>query len=193
MKRGLNIMLIMCAVLAMLSCSKTKSYTDRLNDQKKAINKLIAAENFEILYDYPKDGVFGPNQFVKLSSGVYMNVVDSGNGNRATMYKTHVLSRFTVQYVGDTATISNYGPHSNGISPVEFQYGYYDSAIVGSVITGEEQNLNSVMSEGFQTALQYVGDQAIVKLIVPFQVGSTVQSQVYQALYFQVVQYKFLE
>ena len=51
MKKGFNILLILCAALVAISCSKTKSYTDMLKDEKKAINRLIDENDFEILKD----------------------------------------------------------------------------------------------------------------------------------------------
>ena len=41
MKKGFNILLILCAALVAISCSKTKSYTDMLKDEKKAIERFI--------------------------------------------------------------------------------------------------------------------------------------------------------
>ena len=41
MKKGFNILLILCVALVAISCSKTKSYTDMLKDEKKAIERLI--------------------------------------------------------------------------------------------------------------------------------------------------------
>ena len=58
MKKGFNILLILCAALVAISCSKTKSYTDMLKDEKKAIERLIDANDFEILDDFPKDSIF---------------------------------------------------------------------------------------------------------------------------------------
>ena len=40
MKKGFNILLILCAALVAISCSKTKSYTDMLKDEKEAIERL---------------------------------------------------------------------------------------------------------------------------------------------------------
>ena len=57
MKKGFNILLILCATLVAISCSKTKSYTDMLKDEKKAINRLIDENDFEILKDFPEDSV----------------------------------------------------------------------------------------------------------------------------------------
>ena len=51
MKKGFNILLILCAALVAISCSKTKSYTDMLKDEKKAIERFIDDKGLEILDD----------------------------------------------------------------------------------------------------------------------------------------------
>ena len=76
MKKGFNILLILCAALVAISCSKTKSYTDMLKDEKKAINRLIDENDFEILKDFPEDSVFKENQFVRLENGTYLNIIE---------------------------------------------------------------------------------------------------------------------
>ena len=82
MKKGFNILLILCAALVAISCSKTKSYTDMLKDEKKAINRLIDENDFEILKDFPEDSVFKENQFVELENGTYLNIIEKGTRQR---------------------------------------------------------------------------------------------------------------
>ena len=93
MKKGFNILLILCAALVAISCSKTKSYTDMLKDEKKAINRLIDENDFEILKDFPEDSVFKENQFVELENGTYLNIIEKGTSQRAVQYKTKILYR----------------------------------------------------------------------------------------------------
>lgn len=200
MKKGFNILMIVCAALLALSCNKTKSYTDMLKDQKKAIERLIDKEGFEILKDFPKDSVFGEKQFVELENGVYLNIIDKGTNERA-VYGTKILYRCTMYYpmnpvyidardsynrlitpygyylVSDSTYISsNYGPHSNGTSPYSFTYGDYTSSNVG---------------EGLMTPLQYVGDRAKVKLIVPFKRGLPADNSNGEPAYYEILEYKF--
>lgn len=49
MKKGFYILMILCAALMVVSCDKTKSYTERLKDERKAIDRLIDHEGFKIL------------------------------------------------------------------------------------------------------------------------------------------------
>lgn len=190
MKKGFNILLIVCAALLTLSCSKTKSYTDMLKAEKKAINRLIAEEGIEVLKDFPKDTLFGENQFVLLDNGVYMNIVDRGNDERAVLNKTVILSRFTADFfTEDSVVVSNYGPNSNGTPPVEFVYG--SAQATGTPMTYDESILFSLVSEGMQVGLQYVGHKGKVKLIVPFKVGRYDDQNAGRPVYYEILEYKF--
>ncbi|OAV66688.1 hypothetical protein Barb6_02539 [Bacteroidales bacterium Barb6] len=190
MKKGLSIAGILCVVLAVVSCSDTPSYTDRLNDERKAINRLMDENDFVVIKDYPKNGAFKDNEFYKMENDVYINVVDTGNGSRAVSGAT-VYCRFSVNFffldsAKYTTHVSNYGPHSNGTSPVEFRYGSY-AAIIQD---GGTNGLESLMSEGLQSGLQYVGDRGKVKLIVPFKVGSQEDNSNFHPVFFEMVEYK---
>ena len=181
MKKGFNILLIACAVLMVVSCDKTKSYTDMLKAEKKAINRLIDEENFDILDEYPANGVFGPKQFVKLDNGVYLNVIDSGNGNRAVLGKTTVLCRFSgVSIMEDSLSFNNF---RTGTWPVEFKFGLYTAI--------DSNPYNEFLSEGLATGLSYVGDSSYVQLIVPFKVSSDYYRNLGYPLYFSKVRYIF--
>lgn len=189
MRKGFNILLIFGMVLVAMACgNKTKSYTDMLNAEKKAINNLISSEGLEILKNYPSDGVFKENQFVKLANDVYINVVDTGNGNRAELYQTDVYARFRANFIRhDSVILSNYGPNSNGTFPVEFKYGYY------SATTSTGDGLSDLVSEGMQLGLEFVGDGGKVKLIVPFKRGSSWQQYEGDPVYFEILEYKFVD
>ena len=189
MKKGFNILLILCTALVAISCSKTKSYTDMLKDEKKAINRLIDENDFEILKDFPEDSVFKENQFVELENGTYLNIIEKGTSQRAVQYKTKILYRCNVSYPMDSAYINstpyyiqNYGPHSNGTSPWEFTYGDYAS-----------QANPYLVSEGLQEPLKYVGDRAKVKLIVPFKRGTCNDQSNGEPAYYEILEYIFEE
>ena len=53
-----------------------------LKDEKKAINRLIDENDFEILKDFPEDSVFKENQFVELENGTYLNIIEKGTRQR---------------------------------------------------------------------------------------------------------------
>ncbi len=198
MKKGFNILLILCAGLMVMSCgNKTKSYTDMLKAQNKAIDRLFDANGFVEIKDFPKDSKFKDNEFYKMSNDVYIQVVDTGNGNRAIQYSTIIMARFTAHRFTLDSTqyrtrYSNYGEGSNGTSPVEFVYGY--TTVRAQAATTENQSaMESFMSEGLQVGLQYVGENGKVKLIVPFKRGSSTDNDNGLPVYFEEMQYKFLK
>ncbi|CAK7021039.1 MAG: hypothetical protein PARBB_01378 [Parabacteroides distasonis] len=195
MKKGFNILLILCAALVAISCSKTKSYTDMLKDEKKAIERLIDENDFEILDDFPKDSIFKENQFVKLENGVYLNIIDKGSDQRAVQYKTKILYRCNMRFFMNADTvIGNYGPHSNGTLPypsnginsVPFTYGEYSSSSMYELSY-------SFVSEGIQEPLKYVGDRAKVKIIVPFKRGTYYDQSKGLPVYYEILEYIFEE
>jgi len=152
------------------SCGrKVKSFKQWKKEEKEAIDALIAKEGFEILNKYPANGVFGDKQFVKLDNECYLNVIDSGNGNRADSLKTIVLMRCS--YVGiskyDTFTYSIF---PNGNEPLEFIYGNMNEAKYRA-----SQNAYGsgyiFLSPGVESALRYVGENAVVRMIIPFDNG----------------------
>ena len=58
MKRGFYILLIMCTAIMVVSCDKTKSYTDMLKAQEKAIDRLRADSGLVFLEEFPTDSIF---------------------------------------------------------------------------------------------------------------------------------------
>lgn len=193
MKRGFYILMIMCVALVLVSCDKTKSYTEHLKDERKAIDRLIDNEGIRVLKNYPSDGVFKENEFVKLDNDVYLNVIDSGNGERAVLGTTKVLCRFEAKGFLDSDTaymMTNNLTYSLGALgfPTEFIFGY-------NVYSGESRSYDPdlFVGEGLATALYHVGDGAIVKLIVPFKrmaSGGYFQKN-YIPVYFSKVKYTF--
>lgn len=192
MKRGFYILMIMCVALVVVSCDKTKSYTEYLKAERKAIDRLIDNEGIRVLKNYPSDGVFKENEFVKLDNDVYLNVIDSGNGNRAVLGTTKVFCRFIANDImkADTAQllVDNLSPKYNNKYgfPTEFIFGY-------NVYSGEFVNYDPdlFVGEGLATALYHVGEGAVVKLIVPFKRMSSYFQSNYTPVYFSKVKYTF--
>ena len=191
MKKGFCILMILCAALMVVSCDKTKSYTEHLKEERKSIDRLIKREGFKIIDDYPADGVFKENEFVKLENDVYLNVIDSGNGNRAVLGTTKVLCRFESKGFLNSDTTYNmvnnltYEAGYYGV-PTEFVFGY-------NVYSGESRSYDPdlFVGEGLATALYHVGEGATVRMIVPFKrMGNYFQSS-YVPVYFSKVKYTF--
>jgi hypothetical protein len=175
------------------------TYEELKSDEKKRINRIIAEKGIRVLEEYPTDGVFGENEFVELSSGIYLNVVDSGNGNRAVVNSTTVLIRTEVEYIYLDSTYKE-SFFSNHYSPFEFKYGH-----AYNVVATYAQNSYSpyfyFFSVGLESVLSYVGEGAEVKLIIPgysevnnLAGGSSFQtanSSQYIPIYYERVKYTF--
>lgn len=177
--------MMLCWVSFITSCNKTTSYTDMLKAEKKAIERLMDSNGFVVLSDYPKDGVFKENEFYKLSNGVYLNVIDSGNGNHAVSGSTQVVCRFKARlFLSDTTVIDGF---SSSQFPLTFKYGNNQPIQDESSFS----NLNDFVSEGLASGLQYAGDSSLVKLIVPFKVSSSTFMKTGDPIFFEKVRYIF--
>ena len=174
MKRGFYILLIMCTAIMVVSCDKTKSYTDMLKAQEKAIDRLRADSGLVFLEEFPTDSIFKDSE-------------------RAVLGQTAIRSRFIARMFMEnssmgTGTVDLLGPNSNGTHPVEFRYGYYTSLNPDYSYTWD-----MFICEGLGAGLPYVGDSAVVKLIVPFKLMSSDFQSSGTPVFFEKVKYTFIK
>ena len=193
MNKILGSSLMMTAVLLITSCDKTQSYADMLKAEEKAIERLMDEEDIVVLKEYPADGVFKENEFYQMDNDVYINVIDSGNGNRMGTKRQNVTSRFVVRFFkSDTLELDGF---ASSRLPVTFSYQKYTEVYYIWGYDQNDTNVDAVMSsficEGLASGLQHVGDSAVVKLIVPFKVGPSSFQQSGEPLYFPKVRYTF--
>lgn len=177
MKRGFYLIALLGLFSAYFSCDNTETYAEKLKKQDKAIDRFIKSEGITVLDEYPSDSVFAEKEFVKLPSGIYMNVIDSGNGTRAKKGQS-VSIRFKELIwfsKGDTTKYSNMTPTGQQPSTIEYQQNYGN---IGSC-------------EGFGIPLEYVGDRARVKLIIPGKYGFPEDQQSITPVYFGFLKYQF--
>ena len=87
-----------------------------------------------------------------------------------------------------TGTVDLLGPNSNGTHPVEFRYGYYTSLNPDYSYTWD-----MFICEGLGAGLPYVGDSAVVKLIVPFKLMSSDFQSSGTPVFFEKVKYTFIK
>ena len=112
------------AIVTFSSCNNSKTYAQYLDEEKKKIERFIDKNDIKVLSEYPKDSVFQENEFFfDSSTGIYYNVIDSGNGRRI-----EVGEEFYVRYKGlsyiesnDTTKYSNI----KSMDPEELIYGNY--------------------------------------------------------------------
>ncbi len=159
------------------SCNDQKTAQELIQEEKKAIQRFVTKNGIKTLSSYPENGVFAANEYYRNPDGLYINVVDSGNGKRAVPYKDEICVRFDgVQWFkSDTVSYSSYDTNKN--YPYVFTYGnsysydqYYACA-------------------GWAIPLSYVGENAIINLIVPSNLGSTYDQKSYRPVFYKRLQY----
>ena len=172
-KIRITVLIMMLGVILGSCGKKTKSFAEYKKEEREAIDNLIAKENFEIIRSYPANGVFGEKEFVLLDNGCYLNVIDSGNGNRAISGKTVVLMRCSTIGItpSDSIPLSIFG---NGIQPLEFVYGNMQAAKMRAYNNTYSPGY-IFLSPGVESALEYVGDNSIVRMIIPFDNGQSTE------------------
>ncbi len=175
----------LCVVFA--ACSSSETYADKLKNERKNISRFINEHNIVVLNQYPASGVFKENEYFRDPlTGVYINVIDSGNGNRASSSKrSEVNVRFWDAMTLPTADSDTVSNNVAGLQPISLTYG-----IVATYSSNNTSSLDYYyLSTGITAPLQYVGENARVRLIVPFATGSTYQLAAFKAMYYTQLQY----
>lgn len=181
MKLFNSIVLTLIGLLVITSsCNNSKTYADYLKEEKKAIDQFIAKNNIQILKEFPKDSVFKSNEFyIDPVSGVYFNIIELGDTARP-QWREKVYVRFKgLHYFkgDDTTRYSNL----QSTFPEEIEY-------VGPV---NSTTKSSYANAGWAVPLSYVGHTGKVKMIVPFDYGSSYDQSVSEPTYYEQVEYRF--
>ena len=172
------LLLIVTLFVTLYSCDNTKTPQEYLREEKKAVDRFISRNDIRVLREYPADGVFQENEYFRTPDGLYIHVVDSGNGKRVRPMIDNVMVRFdhyldVKKYVsGDT---TKYTLNYTGF-PIEFRYG-----IPGSY--------GSYACNGWAAPLTYVGEEAVVNLIIPSALGASSDNSAYRAVFYKNLKY----
>jgi hypothetical protein len=176
--------------LAFQACDDTKTYAEMLEDEKDGIKNFIKKNDIKVISQsefFAQDTMtdVDKNEYVQLSSGVYMQIVDKGSDNQADTVKNNdlILVRFMEYSILDEdTTLSNL--HEPGTVD-EFKYTSSSSSISGLFTAGYMYSYyGTSVPAGWLVPLIYVRDRAHVKLIVPSKMGhSTAMSSVYPYFY----------
>jgi len=164
------------------SCDNKKSMQEYIREEKKAIERYILSERIEVLNKYPEDSIFNENQYFKTSEGLYMNVVDRGNtDHRAQPLRDLIIVRFDYlyeikAYVSGTTDSIVY----KGDSPIEFQYDRNYRII---------SDRTGYACPGFAIPLKYIGEGAVVNLIIPSELGSTYDNNRFAPVFYRNLKY----
>ncbi len=198
MKKLLLLFFILLAVgFSFQACDDTKTYAEMLEEEDDAIADFINKEGIKVISQtefFDNDSVTDveKNEFVQLSSGVYMQIVDKGSDNPADTVKNNdlVLVRFMEYSLLDKDTTL-----SNLTLPYlvdEFKYTASSSSIAGIFIQGLMYMAYryTAVPAGWLVPLPYVRDKAHVRLIVPSKMGHQSAMQNVYPYYYDITKYQ---
>ncbi|ULB35603.1 MULTISPECIES: DUF4827 family protein [Proteiniphilum] len=177
--------LLIGLLILIISCNDRKSYADYLKDESRAINLFIAKNNFAILDKFPENGNFEEKEFYKdPNTGVYFNIISYGDTTDSKQWRVQWREKVFIRFKGlqyfmsnDTIRYSN----SQSTFPEELEF-------LGPVTSS---NKNSYGTPAWAVPLLYIGHNGKVKMIVPFEVGSSYDRSQYQPTYYDEVSYRF--
>lgn len=183
--------------LAFQACDDSKTYAEMLEEEDDGIAAFIRDNNIKVIsqtefFNNDSTTDVSKNEYVQLSSGVYMQIVDKGSDNPADTVKNNdlILVRFMEYSILDKdTTLSNL----NAVETVdEFKYTVTSSSIAGIFTQGYMISYYSstAVPAGWLVPLAYVRDMAHVKLIVPSKMGHQTAIQYVYPYFYDIKKYQ---
>lgn len=185
------VLFLLGLTLVTASCNKRKTYAEILKDETKAIDKFISENKLVILKEFPTNSIFKTNEFYRdPATGVYYNIIELGDTTAAQMAKEgeEIYVRFSgLKYfasANDSTTYSNLDPVR---SP------FPETIIFRGPVTIQNRSFYSgtTTAPAWAVPLTHVGNAGKVKLIVPFNMGTSSDQSSYSTTYYDNVQYRF--
>jgi len=181
-KWTLGFVIIATVSCVSFSCQQSKSLQELLQEETKAIERYITMNNLTILKKYPDNGVFNDNEFFRTDEGLFIQVVDSGNGTRVQSGNDVSLRFEHLQYIknyvkGDTSQYFHDPYH-----PFSFMYFSRSSYIPA------KENINDI-SQAWVIPLSYVNEKAVINLIVPSSIGSSSDNNEIRPVFYRNLHY----
>jgi FKBP-type peptidyl-prolyl cis-trans isomerase len=151
----------MAIMVGLLSCSKNKTYSDYLKEEREHIKKYINANQIDVQMTQPEgDGEWktadGRNIYFQSASGLYYHQIDKGTGEQTPKVRSTVYVRYKgVTLSGDLLfnTMDEQAPN-----PDRF------------IITSNASA--SKFGVGFQEAVKNLTTGGRCKVIIPFNIGN---------------------
>lgn len=183
--------------LAFQACDDSKTYAEMLEEEDDGIAAFIRDNDIKVIsqtefFNNDSTTDVSQNEYVQLSSGVYMQIVDKGSDNPADTVKNNdlILVRFMEYSILDKdTTLSNL----NAVETVdEFKYTVTSSSIAGIFTQGYMISYYSstAVPAGWLVPLAYVRDMAHVKLIVPSKMGHQTAIQYVYPYFYDIKKYQ---
>ena len=163
-----------------ISCDNGKSMQEYIREEKKAIENYIFSKGIEVLNEYPKDSVFKGNQYYKTREGLYMHVVDPGNIERQAQQGNTILVRPDYMYY-----IKSYV--SGNTDSITISYMYLPIEFVYNISYSSDRT--GLACPGYSIPLSYVGEGAVVDLIIPSELGNSSDNSSFAPVFYKNLKY----
>ena len=160
MKQKLILIMLLCGFLVIgTSCKDDKTYAELLQEEQDSIDKYLKGyrvadipANLDDLETTNGDRESADAPYYRLEDGVYMQIISKGNG-------TPIQKGDKVASTGSADAVGNF--YYENIDDYYFNY--------NTVTTSS----STTYGLGIEYPLQYVGNKAVVKVIVPSKMGFT--------------------
>lgn len=176
--------LFLFALLVCTGCGKTQTYAELLKQEQESIDKFLQyggrftadlpANTNDIIATEDQRYVSNTVPFYKLENGVYMQVVDKGNGEPIVKGKSGVTFRFLRinlnHWAASPTEINMFDPLNGGVG--NYYYTNVDSYyfIFNPVYTVSSSQYYTY-GMGIEYPLAYLTNKAKVYLVVPSKLG----------------------
>lgn len=191
------------------ACDDSKTYAEMLEDEKNAVNRFIKDKGIRIISQdefekndtvtASKDAGDAYDEYVSLSDGVYMQIVDRGVEDKTDTFANNneicvryieedIMNRDTTSWnVFDEKWADASMTYAN---PAVFRYVAQGSYVYGTFIEMDYFWANYYQSTavpaGWLLALPFVRNYAHVRLIVPSKVGHNSAQQYVNPYYYDI-------
>jgi len=155
------------------ACDKAKTAQELMKEEKKAIDRFIRESDF-IVTGIPAE-MYNKNVYFRTKEGLYINVIDSGNGNKARYGKEEVIVRYDSIFFFKSESEKKPGNTWAGDAEVIFRYGRPDSYYI----------------EGWAIGLSLVSQNARVNLIIPSGLRQSAAQTSFQPVFYENLYYRF--
>lgn len=185
-KTVFTILSILAVLIAFQSCSKSRTYAERLADEKKAIDRYIKKEKIKVISmdEFTKNNEetdVEANEYVELQTGLYLQIQDKGSENLADTFKTRseITVRFTEYNIIDGFfTIASNTNQANFVDA--FIYTIDKDRIRGEFVdrgTMVETYGSKTVPSGWLIPLKYIRHNGHIRVIVSSKLGHTVANR----------------
>lgn len=187
------------------ACDDSKTYAEMLEDEKNAVNKFIKDKRIQIISqdEFEKNDTVTDlirNEYVALSDGVYMQIVDRGSAENKTdtfANNNEICVRYIEEDIMTRDTtcfnvfLEEWGDANQlYTNPAVFRYVAEGSYVYGTFIQMDyywaSYYQSTAVPAGWLLVLPFVRNYAHVRLIVPSKVGHSSAQQYVNPYYYDI-------